>query len=50
MVLGAQEQGVASAIKHFAIYSIPNGGFDGDARTNPHATPHELQIRDKGKQ
>jgi len=43
MVLGVQEQGVASTIKHFAIYSIPNGGRDGNARTDPHATPHELQ-------
>jgi len=43
MVLGVQEQGVASTIKHFAVYSIPNGGRDGDARTDPHATPHELQ-------
>ena len=42
MVLGIQEQGVASTIKHFAIYSIPNGGRDGDACTDPHATPHEL--------
>ncbi|MGE4586787.1 MAG: glycoside hydrolase family 3 N-terminal domain-containing protein [Mangrovibacterium sp.] len=42
MVLGIQEQGVASTVKHFAVYSVPNGGRDGNARTDPHVTPHEL--------
>lgn len=42
MVLGIQSQGVASTIKHFAVYSIPKGARDGDARTDPHVAPREM--------
>lgn len=42
MVLGIQSQGVASTLKHFAVYSIPKGGRDGNARTDPHVAPREL--------
>ena len=42
MALGIQQQGVASTIKHFAAYSMPKGGRDGDARTDPHIAPREL--------
>jgi beta-glucosidase len=42
MVLGVQENGVASTLKHFAVYSIPKGGRDGNARTDPHVAPREL--------
>ncbi|RKR79941.1 beta-glucosidase [Mucilaginibacter gracilis] len=42
MVLGVQEQGVASTLKHYAVYSVPKGGRDGDARTDPHVAPREL--------
>lgn len=42
MVIGAQEQGVASTLKHFAVYSVPKGGRDGNARTDPHVAPREL--------
>jgi beta-glucosidase len=42
MVLGVQEQGVASTLKHFAVYSVPKGGRDGNARTDPHVAPREL--------
>ncbi|MDO5971805.1 glycoside hydrolase family 3 N-terminal domain-containing protein [Flavivirga aquimarina] len=42
MVLGVQSQGVASTIKHFAVYSIPKGARDGDARTDPHVAPREM--------
>lgn len=42
MVLGIQEQGVASTLKHYAVYSIPKGGRDGNARTDPHVAPREL--------
>lgn len=42
MVLGVQGQGVASTLKHFAVYSVPNGGRDGNARTDPHVAPREL--------
>jgi beta-glucosidase len=39
---GIQEQGVASTLKHFAVYSIPKGGRDGNARTDPHVAPREM--------
>ena len=42
-VLGIQEQGVASTLKHYAVYSIPKGGRDGHARTDPHVTWSEVQ-------
>ena len=43
-VRGIQEQRVASTLKHFAVYSIPKGGRDGDARTDPQATWNEVQT------
>lgn len=42
MVLGVQEEGVASTLKHYAAYSVPNGARDGNARTDPHIAPREL--------
>jgi beta-glucosidase len=42
MVNGIQDEGVVSTCKHFCIYSIPKGGRDGDARTDPHAYSQEL--------
>ena len=36
MARGIQSQGVASTLKHYAVYSVPKGGRDGDCRT---ATP-----------
>ncbi|WP_139955829.1 glycoside hydrolase family 3 N-terminal domain-containing protein [Flavicella sediminum] len=42
MTLGIQSQGVASTLKHFAVYSVPKGARDGDARTDPHVAPREL--------
>lgn len=42
MAAGIQENGVASTLKHFAVYSIPKGGRDGNARTDPHVAPREL--------
>lgn len=42
MCLGIQEEGVASTLKHFAVYSIPKGGRDGNARTDPHVAPREM--------
>ncbi|MNK25659.1 Periplasmic beta-glucosidase precursor [compost metagenome] len=42
MVLGIQEQGVGATLKHFAVYSIPKGGRDGNARTDPHVAPREM--------
>lgn len=43
-VSGIQENGVASTLKHFAVYSIPKGGRDGQARTDPQATWREVQT------
>ena len=42
MTMGVQEEGVASTLKHFAAYSVPKGGRDGNARTDPHIAPREL--------
>jgi beta-glucosidase len=42
MVRGLQEQRVVSTGKHFAVYSVPKGGRDGNVRTDPHATPREV--------
>ncbi|MFY0256231.1 glycoside hydrolase family 3 C-terminal domain-containing protein [Chitinophaga sp. 30R24] len=42
MTLGVQEEGVAATLKHFAVYSMPKGGRDGDARTDPHVAPREM--------
>ena len=36
--------GVASTGKHFAVYSIPKGGRDGEARTDPHVAPREMEA------
>ncbi len=42
MVTGIQSEGVASTLKHFAVYSVPKGGRDGANRTDPHASPREV--------
>lgn len=42
MVKGIQSQGVASTLKHYAVYSVPKGGRDGKVRTDPHVAPREL--------
>ena len=42
MTLGVQSQGVASTLKHFAVYSVPKGGRDGNVRTDPHVAPREM--------
>ncbi|MBI2513902.1 MAG: glycoside hydrolase family 3 C-terminal domain-containing protein [Opitutae bacterium] len=43
-VRGIQEQNVVSTLKHFAVYSIPKGGRDGEARTDPHATWRDVET------
>jgi beta-glucosidase len=43
MVFGIQSKGVASTLKHFAVYGIPKGGRDGNARTDPHVAPREMR-------
>ncbi len=35
---------VVSTPKHFAAYSIPIGGRDGETRTDPQIAPHEMQT------
>lgn len=42
MVNGIQSQGVAATLKHYAVYSVPKGGRDGNCRTDPHVAPREL--------
>lgn len=42
MAEGIQSNGIAATIKHFAAYSVPSGGRDGNARTDPHIAPREL--------
>ena len=47
MVEGVQAEGVVSTPKHFAVYPVPKGGRDGQARTDPHVTPramHQLYL------
>lgn len=44
MVLGLQENGVVSTLKHFAVYSVPVGGRDGGTRTDPHVAPREMRT------
>ncbi|MCH4553851.1 glycoside hydrolase family 3 N-terminal domain-containing protein [Aestuariibaculum lutulentum] len=42
MVKSLQAQNIVSTAKHFAVYSAPKGGRDGDARTDPHITEREM--------
>lgn len=44
MILGLQERGLASTPKHFAVYSVPVGGRDGQTRTDPHVAPREMRT------
>ena len=39
-----QTQNVASTAKHWAVYSVPKGGRDGHARTDPHVARRELEA------
>ncbi|WP_184331865.1 glycoside hydrolase family 3 N-terminal domain-containing protein [Povalibacter uvarum] len=43
-VKGLQEQRVVSTLKHFAVYSVPKGGRDGEARTDPQVTWRDVQT------
>ncbi|MEY4638568.1 MAG: Periplasmic beta-glucosidase precursor [Bacteroidota bacterium] len=42
VVLGVQANKVGATLKHYAVYSVPKGGRDGNARTDPHVAPREL--------
>ena len=41
MIQGMQAQGIASTVKHFTLYSMPRGGREGAARTDPQIPPRE---------
>lgn len=41
-ILGIQKNGIVSTVKHFAVYSIPVGGRDGNVRIDPHVAPREM--------
>lgn len=43
-VKGIQSQNVAATVKHFAVYSVPKGGRDGEARTDPQVAPREVET------
>ncbi len=42
LVNGIKSQGVISTLKHFAVYSAPKGGRDGNVRLDPHIAPREM--------
>lgn len=44
MVQSLQRHRLVSTPKHFAVYSIPVGGRDGDTRTDPHVAPREMRT------
>jgi len=41
---GLRAEGVGVSPKHYAIYGVPKGGRDGDARTDPHVAPREMEM------
>lgn len=43
-VKGLRAAGVGSTCKHYAVYSVPKGGRDGEARTDPHVAEREMQM------
>lgn len=44
MTRAIQARGLVSTAKHFAVYSEPKGGRDGNARTDPHVAPREMEM------
>lgn len=44
MIVGLQKQNLVATPKHFAVYSIPVGGRDGNTRTDPHVAPREMHT------
>lgn len=43
-VRAMQAEGIASTLKHFAVYGVPKGGRDGEARTDPQVTWRDVQT------
>ena len=44
MIRAIRGHGLAATSKHFAVYSEPKGGRDGNARTDPHVAPREMEM------
>jgi len=44
MTKAIQSHGIVSVAKHFGVYSEPKGGRDGNARTDPHVAPREMEM------
>lgn len=44
MTRAIQSRGLVSTAKHFAVYSVPKGGRDGNDRTDPHVAPREVEM------
>jgi beta-glucosidase len=44
MTRAIQARGEVSTAKHFAVYSEPKGGRDGNDRTDPHVTEREMEM------
>ncbi|MDR0765580.1 MAG: glycoside hydrolase family 3 C-terminal domain-containing protein [Odoribacteraceae bacterium] len=44
MIRGLQARGVASTLKHFAVYSVPAGGRDAGTRTDPGVGAREMRT------
>jgi len=44
MIKALQAEGVAATPKHYCVYSVPKGGRDGDARTDPHESLREVEM------
>lgn len=44
MTRAMQARGIISTAKHFAVYSEPKGGRDGNDRTDPHVTEQEMEM------
>ena len=44
MIRAIQAHGLVATAKHFAVYSEPKGGRDGNARTDPHVAPREMEM------
>ncbi|MFT4203989.1 MAG: glycoside hydrolase family 3 N-terminal domain-containing protein [Chitinophagaceae bacterium] len=41
-ITALQKNHIVSTVKHFAVYSVPIGGRDGEVRANPQVTPREM--------
>lgn len=44
MARAIRSAGLVNTCKHFGVYSEPKGGRDGNARTDPHVAPREMEM------